>query len=577
MTLNKPAYHELLLEIEELKKQLADKKALEKELAKAKILMKAAFDQSPVPLVVITYPDFTFKIINKATENFLLVSAEDYLGKTPVEAPWKWQEFYPDNTPVTDVHNLPLPMAIKGITTKNKEMYIVRHDKSIVWELASAAPIYDNEGQLLGAIYAATDITERKKTEQTLLERERKLKEQNEEYEAINEELSEANEQLQIAKNKAEESDRLKTAFLQNMSHEIRTPMNAIMGFSDLLVENFNDKLKLEKFSEIIRNRCDDLLNIINDILDISKIESGLLSINYENCDLRCLFNELHAFFEEQQKRMDKQEISLTFEPESNTNYTFKSDKVKVKQILINLISNAFKFTEKGSIKCGCRIEGEQLLFHVSDTGVGIPSDKHEFIFERFAQINQLPQKNTGGTGLGLSIVKGLVKLLGGKVWLESEPGKGTTFYFSIQYEKSAIEVSTTDSDIIEINTCNSNKTILIIEDDFYNSELLKEIFSKQGFNILSTRTGQDAIKIAINYSIDLILMDIRLTDITGYEVIRQIKQHKPNIKIIAQTAYAAIDEREKAIQNGCIDYISKPAKRDELLLLVNKHLLMNK
>ncbi len=420
-TMDKPSYEDLLLEIENLKDELAGKKEIEKELAKARILMHAAFDQSPVPLVVVTYPDFTFKIINKAMEDFLLVSAADYINKTPFQIKIAWVDTDPDGT-VTDPTEAPLPKAMRGITTKNKESYITRHDGSIVWCLASSAPIYDDENQLIGAIYAATDISERKRSEQIIAENELKLKEQN--------------EQLQQAKFKAEESNRLKTAFLQNMSHEIRTPMNAIMGFSDLLVYYFDNKPKIEKFTEIIRLRCTDLLTIINDILDISKIESGELTKQTENCDLNSLFAELYEFFAAYQKNTSKQDIQLHFKLAENAIH-LKTDKVKLKQILINLIGNALKFTEKGSVTCSCSLEDNQLVFQVSDTGIGIPVDKQVFVFERFSQLNQLSKKNLGGTGLGLPIVKGLVNLLGGQVWLESEQGKGSTFFFSIDYEKN--------------------------------------------------------------------------------------------------------------------------------------------
>lgn len=572
--MNNSTYEELMLEVEGLKKQLSDKKMLEKELAKARILMQAAFDQSPVPLVVVTSPDFTFKIINKAMEEFVKVNAVDYINKTPFEIPITWKDTNPDGT-VTNPLEAPLPMAMQGNTTKNKESFITRHDGSIVWCLASSAPIYDDDGILIGAIYAATDITERKKNEQIIHENEIKLKEQNEEYEAINEELRETNELLQMAKNKAEESDRLKTAFIQNMSHEIRTPMNAIMGFSDLLVDNFNNKPKIEKFTEIIKLRCDDLLSIINDILDISKIESGQLTTNLEICNLNSLISELLEFFTEHQKNSEMQKVQLFF-PKNETNYFFKTDKVKLKQILINLIGNALKFTEIGSVTCGCKLENNKLIFHVSDTGVGIPKDKYEYIFERFSQLHPLPQKNLGGTGLGLSIVKGLTNLLGGEVWLESELGKGTTFYFSINYEKTDDVNVQNKTDRTTLINKNSNLAVLIVEDDYYNSEFLKETLSSNGFKIMQTEFGQNAIQIAINNPIDLILMDIRLPDITGYEASKAILQIKPNMKIIAQTAYAANDEREKALRNGCVDYISKPTKRDLLLLLIKKHLTFN-
>lgn len=248
------------------------------------------------------------------------------------------------------------------------------------------------------------------------------------------EEQKEFEKELILEKEKAEESDRLKTAFLQNMSHEIRTPMNAIIGFSEILSNHFNNKEKLEKFSKIIQQRSCDLLDIINDILDISKIESGHLPVNLEECNLTELFGELNTFFIEYQRRLDKQHLKLNILPVSQLlNCTILTDKVKLKQIFINLITNAFKFTEEGMIEIGCKPDGNnKILFYVSDTGIGIPIDKQKTVFDRFIQLNQNPKRNLGGTGLGLPIVKGLVNLLGGKIYLKSEPGVGSTFSFSI-------------------------------------------------------------------------------------------------------------------------------------------------
>ena len=250
--------------------------------------------------------------------------------------------------------------------------------------------------------------------------------------------VEERTKELLKAKEQAEESDRLKTAFLQNMSHVIRTPMNAIMGFSELLVKNYNNKPKLEKFSEIINQRCYDLLDIINDILDIAKIESGQLTVIEEECNLNVLFDELKAFFTEHQKRIGKQHIIFNLQAFCEPSDTIVvTDKVKLKQIFINLISNAFKFTESGKIEGGCKFdENRNLLFFVADTGIGIPADKQQLIFERFAQVEHGSNRSYGGTGLGLSIVKGLVNLLGGEMFLESEIGRGSKFSFVIPHKK---------------------------------------------------------------------------------------------------------------------------------------------
>src|SRR5208283_872875 len=226
------------------------------------------------------------------------------------------------------------------------------------------------------------------------------------------------------------------TAFLNNMSHEIRTPMNAIIGFSELLFECYNNKPKLEKYCKIINHSALDLLDIINNILNVAQIESGQLPVNNEECNLNDLFSELSQLFVEYQMWNGKQHIELTLKsfcgPLEDLIIT---DKGKLKQILINLISNAFKFTDNGKIEGGCKfINNHQLVFYISDTGIGIPADKQKYIFERFTQLYQNPNKNIEGNGLGLSIVQGLLNLLGGEIFVESEPGKGSTFTFTVNY-----------------------------------------------------------------------------------------------------------------------------------------------
>lgn len=251
-----------------------------------------------------------------------------------------------------------------------------------------------------------------------------------------NYELEEQNQALIKLKQKAEENDRLKTAFLQNMSHEIRTPMNAIMGFCDLLPEYFDDKEKLEYFTGIINQRCLDLVIIIDDVLDIAKIESGQLPVKYEECDPEALFRDLYEIFKSQQKRLGKDHIELDYKLEcEKCQHRFITDTVKLRQILVNLIGNSLKFTDVGYVRFGCRQESPDFLtFYIEDTGPGIPPDKQNIVFERFVQISPHPNRLYGGTGLGLSIVRGLVDLLGGKIELKSVPEVGTTFLIKIPY-----------------------------------------------------------------------------------------------------------------------------------------------
>lgn len=381
--------------------------------------------------------------------------------------------------------------------------------------------------------------------------------------------------ELLTAKEKAEESDRLKTAFLQNMSHEIRTPMNAIIGFANLLPDNFNNKDKLKYFSTIINQRCIDLLEIINEILDISKIESGQLSVHFEECDLKSLFEELYDFFIAHRQKIDKQEIQFYVNSVCDTSQAVITDSVKLKQIFINLINNAFKFTNHGKIEAGCKFNAnQQLIFYVSDTGVGIPSEKQSIIFDRFTQLGEPGAVNKGGTGLGLAIVKGLITILGGEIWLESQPGVGSTFYFSIPYK--AISKTPKTTSVTRPITQHSkifSKTLLIVEDDPYNAEYIKEILRNTGFNILHSELGKEAVDISINQPVDIILMDIRLPDMEGCEATRLIKGKKPGIKIIAQTAYASVNDKEKCLNAGCDDYISKPINSELLLEKIYEHL----
>jgi signal transduction histidine kinase/ActR/RegA family two-component response regulator len=384
--------------------------------------------------------------------------------------------------------------------------------------------------------------------------------------------------ELMYAKEQAEESNRLKTAFLQNISHEFRTPMNAIIGFSDLLASNFEENQKLQKFSQIIKQRCLDLLDIVNDILDIAKIESGQLSFNFENYKLNELFIELTSFFADYQKRIEKQHITLHWHiPSEVTHMTIATDKDKLRQIFVILIGNAFKFTDIGSIDVNCTLDSNSnLVFSISDTGIGIQNDKQQFIFERFAQLNQGGKSNYGGTGLGLSIVKGIVSMLGGEVFVKSEYSKGSVFSFTIPFImiQSLENVPTVPIESISYNF--SNKTLLIVEDDFYNAEYLREIFIATGITIIQVEYGKEAIDIAIKRPIDLILIDYRLPDIDGYEVIRHIKLHKPTVKVILQTAYGAPNEKQKAYDAGCNDYISKPIKKDLMLIMADKYLKIN-
>ncbi len=390
-----------------------------------------------------------------------------------------------------------------------------------------------------------------------------------------------AEKDLRIAKEQAEESNRLKTAFLQNMSHEIRTPMNAIMGFSELMADFYNDRDQLAQFSEIINQSSNNLLRIIDDILDIAKIESGQLSVNNDTFSLNELFAEINIFFNEYQKKIEKEHINFHLDNLSSHSDIIITDRGKLQQILTNLISNAFKFTENGKITGGCRVTDKKMLeFYVSDTGTGIPPDKQKAIFERFIQLHNEKKVLYGGTGLGLSIVKGLINLLNGKIWLKSEQedpsnqiAGGTTFYFSIPYVTADEAASKSNSIHTKDNYQFNNETILLVEDNLSNTRLIQKILADTGLTILHTEYGLEAVEIVKSKLPPLVLMDIGLPDISGYEATMSIKSFNSDIKVIAQTAYASHSDREKAFEAGCDDYISKPLNKEALLFLINKHL----
>ncbi|NJK85861.1 MAG: response regulator [Bacteroidales bacterium] len=293
-----------------------------------------------------------------------------------------------------------------------------------------------------------------------------------------------------------------------------------------------------------------------------------------KNVISQVLFSDLRLIFNELQIRMDKPHIKFFVQVDSLLKETeVLTDKVKLSQILINLISNALKFTVSGKVECKCSVETNKLNFEVSDTGIGIPENKQKFIFERFAQIENIEMNIHGGTGLGLPIVKGLVNLLNGKLWLKSIPDQGSTFSFSIPLKKATDTPITKPEFPINYNINYQDKTILIVEDDPINADYLKELLIPTKACLEFARNGKEAIHMAVELKPHLIFMDIGLPDITGYEAVIKIKQHSPGMKIIAQTAYATNEDKEKALNVGCAGYISKPLKAQTILSILNQYL----
>jgi len=384
--------------------------------------------------------------------------------------------------------------------------------------------------------------------------------------------VEERTKELLKAKEQAEESDRLKSAFLANMSHEIRTPMNGILGFAELLKEPGLTGEEQQDYIRIIQKSGVRMLNIINDIVDISKIESGLMKLEIQESNINEQIEYIYTFFKPEVEAKGMKLIINT--PLPTKEAILKTDREKVYAILTNLVKNAIKYSNKGTIEIGYIKKDTSLEFYVKDTGIGIPNDRQDAIFERFIQADIPDEWAQQGAGLGLSITKAYLEMLGGKIWVQSQVGVGSTFYFTLPYNSVLTKEVVVQHFVPSYNTDQDRKLkILIAEDDKVSEMLIDKtlkIFAKE---ILKARTGVEAIEACQkNPDIDLIMMDIRMPDMGGYDATRQIRKFNKEVVIIAQTAHGLYGDREKAIEAGCNDYIAKPINKAELLLLIQKY-----
>jgi PAS domain S-box-containing protein len=524
-------------------RDITERKTTEEAIRQERILLRTLIDNLPDAIYV--KDDKGRKLAANAVDLKIMncTSEAEIIGKTDLEIfdTEAGERGYTEDMSVLQT----------GLPLLNHEDCFTDEEGVQHWRLTSKIPLFNEQQKVIGLVGVGRDITERRKSE----------------------------EQLIIAKEKAEESDRLKTAFLHNISHEIRTPMNAIIGFSRALNDSDLVAEKRQQFTDIIIQSSENLLSIITDIISIATIEVGQEKIIEKEIDINETLMRLYNHFSLNAK---KQNISFNLTPFiTDKGNRILIDENKFIQILNNLLSNALKFTHHGYVNFGYKIIEESanapsfLQFFVEDSGIGIPSEMHKEIFERFRQVENTAVRNYGGSGLGLSITKAYVELLGGKIWLNSELGKGSTFYFTIPLKWAkklpSFEKQLTNNANHDIKP---NITVLIAEDEASNFMLLKELLSGLHIHILWAKNGLEAVEICTsNRNIDLVLMDIKMPIMDGFEATKQIRKFMPDIPIIAQTAYTSDVDKDKAIACGCSNFISKPLKREFLVSIIKEQL----
>jgi PAS domain S-box-containing protein len=427
------------------------------------------------------------------------------------------------------------------------EIRMRTNDERLKYISVNAHSMYDSAGIFAGTEGTLRDIDERKHFEI-------KLKE---------------------AKEKAEESDHLKTAFLHNISHEIRTPMNAIIGFSSLLGIPGTKPETEGSYIRTIQDGCNQLLSIINDIVDISSIEANIIHKHVSRVNINEVLNNIYNLY-----RLKAKENGNTLkicQELSDELAILQTDDTKLNQIISNLLNNAFKFTSNGQVEFGYKLKESMIEFFVSDTGIGIPPEHHAKVFNNFYQVEFELSRRFGGIGLGLTISKAYTELLGGKIWMNSEPGKGSVFYFTLPYSNFQPEAPLKkEMETTRDFTFAYPVTILVAEDDNQNFELIINLLNYPGVKIVRAANGKEAVEICkTKIDLDLVLMDVKMPVMDGFTATGMIKEIRPLLPVIAQTAYNT--DLDKAISSGCVGFLAKPYRKEKLLAIIQEHIRKRK
>ncbi len=485
--------------------------------------MSAAVEQSPTG-VVITDSQGNIEYVNSKFTEITGYTAEEAKGEC-------LRILQPGTLPDTVLKDL--WQTLRSGKVWQGELHNKKKNGELFWEYSIISAIKNSDGVITNFVAVKEDITMQKQI----------------------------NAELVAAKEKAEETDRLKSAFLATITHELRTPMNGILGFSELLKDPELPHEESAEFIDLIHKSGMRLLTLINELIDLARIEAGDSLVQKVDTSVNKLLKEVTAFFK---LEIHQKGLRLACKPGlSDSESIIKTDGAKLTQILTNLVNNALKFTFTGGINIGYTMQNGMLEFYVKDSGIGIPFAMQEKIFERFIQVDNPLTRQIEGSGLGLSIAKGYVTMLGGTIRVDSAEGKGTTFKFTLPYNPPGSNEPVVLSPSI---------LVLIAEDDGITRILFKKILKGENMTILYARNGQEAVDLAEHHpEINLVLMDIKMPLVNGYEATRQIKKLRPDLPIIAQSAFTAPEDREKAIQAGCDCFIKKPINKGELLELIHK------